>query len=71
MQQVFDLPGRAESKVAFHMLGRRGHPSFEEGIGPFSNGRLFIHTCYERPYRATQATFAEYMSALSLRNLAA
>jgi hypothetical protein len=31
-QEVFDLPGRAESKVAFHLLGRRGHPSFEEGI---------------------------------------
>ena len=28
----FDLPGRAESKVALHLFDRRGHPSFLEGI---------------------------------------
>src|SRR5262249_25945222 len=27
----FDLPGRAETKVASHFLDRRGRPSFEEG----------------------------------------
>jgi hypothetical protein len=31
LQQVFDLPGRAEVKAAFHLFDRRGHPSFEEG----------------------------------------
>jgi hypothetical protein len=35
LQQRFDLPGRAEIRVALHLLGRRGHPSFEEGIGLF------------------------------------
>jgi hypothetical protein len=29
--QAFDLPGRAESKVALHLLDRRGHPSSKEG----------------------------------------
>jgi hypothetical protein len=49
-QQVFDLPGRAESKVAFHLFRRRGHPSFKEGILPFADVRSFIHTFYNRPY---------------------
>jgi hypothetical protein len=40
-QQVFDLPGRAESKVAFHLFTRRVHPSWEEGIVPFSCVRSF------------------------------
>jgi hypothetical protein len=35
--QVFDLPGRAETKAACHLFDRRGRPSFEEGIVPFSN----------------------------------
>ena len=35
LQREFDLPGRAESKVALHLLDRRGHPSFEEGIVPY------------------------------------
>jgi hypothetical protein len=36
-RQVFDLPGRAESKVAFQLFDRRGHPSFEEGILPLAH----------------------------------
>ncbi len=35
--RVFDLPGRAESKVALHLLDRRGHPSSKEGNKAFSN----------------------------------
>ena len=31
MQRWFDLPGRAEFKVALHLLDRRGHPSSKEG----------------------------------------
>ena len=31
LQQWFDLPGRAESKVALHLLDRRGRPSSKEG----------------------------------------
>jgi hypothetical protein len=31
LQQGFDLPGRAEFKVALHLLDRRGHPSSKEG----------------------------------------
>jgi hypothetical protein len=30
--KVFDLPGRAETKVAFHCLVGADRPSFEEGI---------------------------------------
>jgi hypothetical protein len=31
-RQMFDLPGRADSKVAWHLLDRRGRPSSKEGI---------------------------------------
>src|SRR5215468_1628284 len=31
LQHWSDLPGRAESKVALHLLDRRGHPSSKEG----------------------------------------
>jgi outer membrane protein TolC len=41
-EQVFDLPGRAESNVAFHLLPRRGHPSSKEGILPFSWGLIIL-----------------------------
>jgi hypothetical protein len=30
----FDLPGHADSEVAWHLLGRRGHPSSKEGKTP-------------------------------------
>jgi len=32
LQQWFDLPGRAESKVALHLLDRRGHPCYVEPV---------------------------------------
>jgi imidazolonepropionase len=35
---VFDLPGRAELKAAFHLFDRRGRPSFEEGASAFFKG---------------------------------
>jgi hypothetical protein len=31
LQQRFDLPGRAEFKVALHLLDRRGQPLLEGG----------------------------------------
>jgi len=31
LQQLNDLPGRAEARVAFHLLDRRVRPSSEEG----------------------------------------
>jgi hypothetical protein len=31
LQKAFDLPGRAESKVALHLFDRRGHASSKEG----------------------------------------
>jgi hypothetical protein len=41
LPQWFDLPGRAESKVALHLLDRRGHPSSKEGNRALSR---FFHS---------------------------
>src|SRR5215468_3796431 len=41
LPQWFDLPGRAESKVALHLIDRRGHPSSKEGNRGFSR---FFHS---------------------------
>jgi hypothetical protein len=32
LRQLFDLPRRAEAKVAWHLLDRRADPSSKEGI---------------------------------------
>jgi hypothetical protein len=37
LQQVSDLPRRADFKVALHLLDRRGAPSSKEGIGSSSS----------------------------------
>ena len=34
VRQLFDLPRRAEAKVAWHLLDRRADPSSKEGISP-------------------------------------
>jgi len=41
LHQGFDLPGRAECKVALHVLNRRGHPSSKEGKTPVSVSNSF------------------------------
>jgi hypothetical protein len=43
LQQWFDLPGRAESKVALHLLDRRGHPSSKEGNRTFQDFSIHSH----------------------------
>ena len=39
LQQLNDLPGRAEAKVALHLLDRRARPSSKEGERGFSATR--------------------------------
>jgi hypothetical protein len=46
LQQWYDLPGRAESNVALHLLDRRGRPSSKEGNRLFSTFFQFIHTSF-------------------------
>jgi hypothetical protein len=41
---LFDLPRRAEIKVAWLLLDRRADPSSKEGIMASSTFRRFIHT---------------------------
>jgi hypothetical protein len=40
---MFDLPRRAETKVALHSLYQRADPSFEEGISTFFTFYPLIH----------------------------
>jgi hypothetical protein len=41
LQQAFDLPGRAESKVALHLLDRRGHPSSKAHVSKLALRKSF------------------------------
>src|SRR5262245_9011855 len=43
LQQVSDLPGSADSKVALHFFDRRRHPSSQEGIK-----NLYTHSAHSR-----------------------
>src|SRR5206468_683674 len=54
-QQGFDLPRRAEAKVAWHLLDRRANPSSKEGIWPYLSFVQFTHTFCDRRYSLQHA----------------